>query len=204
MNFLRTALFVALFCTVLRPVFAQDSEPAAPPAIEKSREPTTTIEKFVARRGNIVIRDHYRQQRFSGTLSGILVLDLAVYSTPGAGAGNKVYGMRFLKPAPSSDRFPVDYVSFLDFDECQALSEALTYMLSLPTKTTGGSGEFDYTEVAYETRGRLRFGFEYREGKQIAFVEVGPKVVTMKMETLADVSKAIQAGLVRLKEMGAK
>jgi hypothetical protein len=61
--------------------------------------------------------------------------------------------------------------SFLDMDEVESLSQAITYMLSLLEKWNGNDRE--YTEVIFSTKGDFILGF-YQKGTEVqAFSKSG-------------------------------
>jgi hypothetical protein len=61
-------------------------------------------------------------------------------------------------------KFKKEDTSFLDLDEVESLSKALTYMMELSEKWKGTNRP--YTEVVFSTRGSFQIGF-YHKGERI-------------------------------------
>jgi len=170
----------------------------------KRPEPATAVEKFMARRGRLIIKDFYEVGTIRSNLVGQLDVKLLVLSAPGATAAEKVFGVKFERPAV--ERYESEGASFLDFDETTAALDALVFMRNLGAKMAGEDHE--YTEAIYETRGGMQIGFFQTDRKQTAFVEVGGpiggKPVFMDMDGLSDLENFLRQAVARLKDMGAK
>jgi len=180
----------------------QQQDVAAGPA--KKAEPSTAVEKFVARRGRLIVKDFYKVGVVEGKYLGSLDIQLLVFSAPGAASQDKVFGVRFERPAVKD--YESDETGFLDFDESSALLEALAFMETLAGRMS--SEEHENTEVIYETRGGMRLGFVQSGREQTAFVGVGGPIggkhVFLTMGALNEVNKLLKQAVARLGKMGAK
>ena len=181
--------------------YAQD---AAAPESAKKTEPTTAVEKFTARKGLLLVKDIYTVGTAGGesAFGSLKIRQLVVYA-PGAADAERVYGVRFERPAMGD--YELDQVGFLDFDECKALLEALAFIRELATRMASETHE--YTEVAYETRGGMRFGF-YQSVEMtgpVSFVNVGGlRTVFTKTDGLAQVRALVEQAVDGLRDKGAK
>jgi len=194
-------LLFALCCT--SSAYAQEA--VSPPEAAKKPEPATAIEKFMARRGVLIVKDFYNVGMVSGQLGTSLEIKMLILSSAGGpSAAQKIFGVRFSRPA--AGRYESEEVSFLDFDECVALLDALGFMQNLAIKMA--QEQHEYTEVIFVTRGGMRIGF-YQEGReQSAFAKVGGPIggkrCWLTMDGLAEVKDLVQQAVTRLREMGAK
>jgi hypothetical protein len=95
-------------------------------------------------------------------------MDALVIYEPGS--SQKVKGLRV--EVTESGSLERSNTSFIDLDELQSLSQALSYVSGLSAKWDGQSHD-PYTEVTYISKGEFEVGF-YQKGKQTrAFITSG-------------------------------
>ncbi len=176
---------------------ASAPEPTRPP-----EPPATKVEKFLARRGSIVVKEYAALGRTDGRY-GRLDLETSVVYAPGAEATEKIYGIRFTRPA--TEKYESDAISFLDYDECADAAAALRFMQKMAAEWA--STQREYTEVEYTSRGRVTFGFYQKGTEQAAYAYVGgpigAKGVFMSADKLGELAKLVEGGVQRLAQMGA-
>jgi hypothetical protein len=200
---LKICLLLAVVLLLEIPLIAEQTSPIS--AQEKSAiEPTTKIEKFVARRGQLIIKDFYKVGNIDDMFKDHLELTCLVFSVGSTMQSEKVFGVKFTRPGMVNYESEVN--SFLDFDETNALSNSLNYMIKLSKDMA--TEDIEYREVIYETRGGMRVGFLQEGKKQTAFVEVGGlirgKNVFLNIDDLSNLLTNINTAMNKLKSLGAK
>lgn len=164
-------LCVAAVCLgSCRAVLGQEAE--QPPA-----NPATAIERTLAQRGQLTVREFHDAGRID-TSAGVSVrIESVTVSVPSPiPSGDKspmlVFGVKFHTVPPDLSRpRPPSRSGFLDFDECRSAVVALSAIGELAAAMAKESR--DYTEVSYQSRGGVEFGFYQRHRAQTAFIRVG-------------------------------
>jgi len=166
--------------------FAQTKE------ADKAKEPPTKLEAFLARKGRLVIKDSYELGGIRGT--GKLDLDaLAIYE-PGAET-QKTKGIRI--QITEAGRLETSNTSFLDLDEVETSSKAISYMLDTANKWKT-AGRDAYSEVIYSTKGDFKLGFYQKASERGAFASsgyVGKADAFFELEELLHLKALLDKGL---------
>lgn len=125
------------------------------------KEPATKLEQFLAKKGKLIIKDSEEAGVLKGQYGTKITVDaLAIYEP--AKEAEKIRGLRI--EVYGGGRLERSDASFLDMDEVESLSQAITYMISLLEKWQGKSRE--YTEVIFSTKGDFQLGF-YQKGTKV-------------------------------------
>ncbi len=165
---------------------------------EKSKEPATKLEAFIAKKGKLIIKDSYEIAQISGMYGASIKLSAMLLYEP-AQESQKLKGLRI--EINEAGRIQRANVSFLDFDEGESLLKAVNYMIDLSTKWKDIDKE--YTEVTFSTRGDFYMGF-YQKGKgQTVYSSSGyinKAQCFMALEDLTSMKESIEKGLALLKE----
>ena len=147
----------------------------------------TTLESFMGKRGKMQIKDSYSLGSVTST-GRVDVSALVLYEPNGT---EKTKGIRI--EVTQGGRTEQTSTSFLDDDELESLSQALSYMSDLAGKWSAQSRD-PYTEVTYESQGEFRTGF-YQKGSQIgAFCSSGNIGRSTALLTVPDL--AVLKGLI--------
>jgi hypothetical protein len=159
---------------------------------QAQKEPATKLEQFLAKKGKLIIKDLYE----AGVLNGqygtkITVKALMIYE-PGKEA-DKLRGLRI--EVFEGGRLERSDTSFLDMDEVESLSQAITYMIGLLEKWQGKSRE--YTEVIFSTKGDFEIGF-YQEGAEVTSFSksgiIGAAICYFQTNDLSNLKAIIDKG----------
>jgi ribosomal protein L35AE/L33A len=153
--------FVLFLAVVLLPFTASTQEKKD----IKPTEPSTKLENFLLKKGRLVIKDSYEL----GMISCIheakqMTLDAMVIYEPGQEI-NRMRGLR-IEIEDRGERFAKSNTSFLDLEEIESLSKALSYMSDLSSKWKDQTKA--YTEVIFSTKGDFQIGF-YQKGSEQGF-----------------------------------
>jgi hypothetical protein len=143
--------------------------PTSSIAQEKTkREPATKLEQFLSKKGKLIIKEFNRVGKVSGQYGTKITIDALTIYEPG-NESQKIRGLRV--EVEGGGRFETSSTSFLDMDEVESLSQAISYMIRLLEKWKGISRE--YTEVIFSTRGDFRLGFYQEATKMQGFAKSG-------------------------------
>lgn len=200
----RRAIAVAavLLATTMAAYAAEAPDQAAP------EESPTTVERFMVQQGRILVKESHH----TGTVGGYqgAKLDIAAVKVSDAGTGETVYGVKFTRPGV--EKYERDRVSFLDYDEAAAALEALIFIRTMAAKMA--TEQHERTEVVYETRGGLQFGYIQMVGPELfpqvhhGVVSVGRRIgretILLLPDRLQHVEKHLRAALEHLRALGAK
>jgi len=170
---------------------------AAPQTTQKtapSTEEKTKFERFTSRKGSLIVKEYYAVGKIQGDHSQAKV-DAAVVSSPGDPV--KAYALRFEIQGYSSSA-----IAALDFDEATTLSSDLTRMIEMAQKMA--SGVDPYTEVTFESLAGFRAGFLQTGNEQTAFILGSNSNLFFKIEDLPVAKATIDAGVAKLRALGAK
>ena len=164
---------------------------------EKPKEPPTKLEAFLAKEGKIVVRDEYRL----GTLKklGTIEFRALVLYEPGMESQRiKGIGVEITEPG----RVERKRVSFLDLEEIESVSKAITYMADLAEKWKGQTREA-YTDVTFSAKGDFKIGFYHAGAKRSIFMYAGYALQTsafMGVEDFPEIKAILDKGLSLLKQ----
>lgn len=181
-------ILVGLLVMIAIPVMAE----------EKS---ATQLEQLIAKKGEVIIKDSY----YIGTIKCYLtdlrsgekvptgalkITALVIYQL---GTAERLYGLEICIGGETS---------FLDFEEVESLSKALSYMIEL-------SGEIKKsTEIFFQTKGDFKIGFSTKGLIPIAFSQTGSGIysafINMGIEELKNIKELIDKALIELKSLGAE
>lgn len=133
---------------------------------KQAEQPGTKLEAFLGTRGRLVVKDSYGIGQV-GNLGSAEMDALVIYEP---GSSQKIKGLRV--EVTEGGRLERSSVSFIDLDELQSLSEALSYMSNLAAKWNGQVHE-PYTEVIYSSKGEFKVGFFQKGTETSGFVSSG-------------------------------
>jgi len=135
---------------------------------QTQKEPATKLEQFLAKKGKLIIKDSHEAGVLKGQYGTKITVDALSIYEPGKEA-DKIRGLRI--EVYEGGRLERSDISFLDMDEVESLSQAITYMITLLEKWQGKNRE--YTEVIFSTKGDFELGF-YQKGTEVqAFSKSG-------------------------------
>ena len=152
-QFLISLLIVLLSFTVFTISYAKQ-----PPATQK---PATKLEQFLAKKGKILVKEFHKAGVFYGQYATKITIDALIIYEPGKGR-DKIRGLRI--EVYEGGRLDRSDTAFLDKEEVESLSQAITYMINLIKKWRGAYRE--YTEVIFSTKGDFKLGF-YQQNTQL-------------------------------------
>ena len=153
-------LFLVIFCIMGCPsILAAEAQQSTP---------STQLEAFSSKTGEIVVKDSYAIGTITGEYgSRVKILAEVIYS-PGK-EQQRVKGMRV--ELYDGGKFEKTAICFLDMDELNEFSKACLYIDDLMNKWKDTSRQ--YTEVTFYSKDKLKFGFYHEETEQQAFIEGG-------------------------------
>jgi hypothetical protein len=165
---------------------------------EKTKEPSTKLEAFIAKKGKLIIKDSYEIALISGMYGASLKIYFLLLYEPGQET-QAIKGLRI--EINESGRIERSSVSFLDYEEGESLLKAINYMIDLSTKWKALDRE--YSEVTFSTKGDFYMGF-YQKGKgQTVYSSSGYINKTkcfMSLKELTSMKDSVEKGLTLLKE----
>ncbi len=185
-------IFLSLLFVFL---FALPAVAAGQKTVEQ-KEPTTKIEAFLSRKGEIYIKDFY--EIGSHFYPGNITLTAVVLFKPGQEA-QKIKGMKIeVKEEGPLER---SNVAFLDMEEIESLSKALAYLENLAGKWK--DIEKSDSEAVYTTKDYFTMGFYKSKGEMKGFAScgfVGKTNAFFPVEDLKKVRISVEKGLQLLRE----
>jgi len=128
---------------------------------QSQNEPATKMEQFLAKKGKLIIKDSQEAGVLKGKYGTKITVESVMIYEPGKEA-DKIRGLRI--EVYEGGRRERSDISFLDMDEVESLSKAITYMITLLEKWQGTNRE--YTEVIFSTKGDFKLGF-YQKGTEV-------------------------------------
>lgn len=164
---------------------------------EKPKEPPTKLEAFLAKKGKLIVKDEYNV----GTLKklGTVEFSAIVLYEPGM-ESQRIKGMFVkIKESGSVER---KRTSFLDLEEIESMSKAITYMADLAEKWKGQTREA-YTDVTFSAKGDFQIGFYHAGTKRSVFMYAGYALQTsafMGVEDFPEIKAILDRGLSLLKQ----
>jgi hypothetical protein len=132
------------------------------------KEPATKLEEFLAKKGKLIVKDSHEAGVLHGQYGTKITIGALTIYEPGK-EEDKIRGLRI--EVYEGGRLERSDTSFLDMDEVESLSQAISYMITLLDRWQGSARE--YTEVIFSTKGDFILGF-YQKGTQVqAFSKSG-------------------------------
>jgi hypothetical protein len=177
----RTLTVLVLIAVAGLNAFAQ--QPSGVPPVSEPK-PQTKLEAFLSSKGTLVVKDFYELGKVGG-LGSSMSMDAVVLTQPGQ-EDQKIRGLRV--EVSESGRLERSNTSFLDMDEIESLSKALSYMTGLSEKWKPIEKQ-EYSEVQFATKGDFRIGFYQRKKNQGAFVSSGTVGVARAFIDVQDFAK---------------
>jgi hypothetical protein len=170
-------------------------------SVEQDIAEGTSVRRFMARRGAIVVKETRDIGSVQGIYSDKILLAAVVIAVVQHGKREMSYGVQLERVA--QDRNTTASV-FLDFEELGELKDALDFISA--TAKDFGSQQRDYTEITYSTRDRARLGFyQDKNGNQQAFVELQPHsdMSFFELDELTRLKLVLEKGKFHLESRGA-
>ena len=161
---------------------------------EKEDEKSTNVGRFLARRGVLLIKEFRDMSAVKGSVSTLIL------SSAQTTRGDVQYGIKLEHTDEDGD---MRGSGFLDYDEIAELIGAFDFIHSVANKMVGQ--QRDYTEVTYQTKDNLKFGFYQSDGRQQAFIDVGGygQSLFISVSKLQNLKSSIEAGRQHLVSRGA-
>lgn len=129
---------------------------------QSKKEPATRMEQFLSKKGKLIIKDSHEAGVLKGQYGTKITVDALTIYEPGK-EKDKIRGLRI--EVYEGGRLERSDISFLDMDEVESLSQAISYMITLLQKWQGTNRE--YTEVIFSTKGDFKLGF-YQKGNEVS------------------------------------
>ncbi|MEX2702326.1 MAG: hypothetical protein Q6368_004580 [Candidatus Baldrarchaeota archaeon] len=162
------------------------------------REPATKLEQFLSKKGKLIIKDFRKIGVISGQYGTKIKIDALTIYEPSS-EFQKIKGLRV--EIQGAGKFETTRTSFLDMDEVESLSQAISYMIRLLEKWKDYSRE--YTEVIFSTRGDFDLGF-YQKGTSVqGFAQsgvIGASTCYFPTSEFLSIKNLIDKGISLLKE----
>lgn len=140
-----------------------ESVPATSTTLESAKT-GTKLEAFLGKRGLVFVKDFYDVGRVKCEYGDVDMKGLVIYEP---GSSQKIKGLKV--EVTQSGR---SNSSFIDMDELQSLSDAISYVSDLSRKWAGQTHE-PYTEIMYVSKGEFDLGFFQKGTKATAYVSSG-------------------------------
>ncbi|RCK72655.1 MAG: hypothetical protein IGBAC_0466 [Ignavibacteriae bacterium] len=157
---LAICFLIAIFAS--QPIISQTTEE------QKLKEPSTKIGAFLAKKGKVVVKDFYRLGTVKGNFGSSMEFSALVIYEPGR-ESERLRGLKV--EINGGGRYERNNSSFLDFDEVESYSKAVSYLTQTASSWKAGSKE--YTEVIFSTKDDFSFGFYQKGTEQTCFSESG-------------------------------
>lgn len=131
-------------------------------------EPATKLEQFLSKKGKLIVKDSNNVGQITGQYGTKVDIEALVIYEPGK-ESERIRGLRI--EVHGGGRLERSDTSFLDMDEVESLSQAISYMVRIVEKWKDTSRE--YTEVIFSTRGDFQLGFYQKATSVNAFAKSG-------------------------------
>jgi len=167
---------------------------------EKEDEKSTNVGRFLARRGVLLIKEFRDMSAVKGEYGGKVSVSTLILSSAQTTRGDVQYGIKLEHTDEDGD---IRGSGFLDYDEIAELIGAFDFIHSVANKMVGQRR--DYTEVTYQTKDNLKFGFYQSDGQQQAFIDVGGygQSLFISVSKLQNLKSSIEAARQHLMSRGA-
>ncbi|HOV46089.1 MAG TPA: hypothetical protein PK044_03595 [Exilispira sp.] len=157
-------LIIVLCALVLLPMIASaQGENEGEP-----KEPPTKLEAFLAKKGNLIVKDFYKLGEVAGRYGSKIEFSALVIYEPGQ-ESQRIRGLKI--DITEGGKYERSNTSFLDLEEIESLSKALEYMGDLSAKWQNIKKE--YTEVVFSTKDDFNIGFYQIGSEQVSFSTIG-------------------------------
>ncbi len=157
-------LIIVLCALVLLPMIASaQGENEGEP-----KEPPTKLEAFLAKKGNLIVKDFYKLGEVAGRYGSKIEFSALVIYEPGQ-ESQRIRGLKI--DITEGGKYERSNTSFLDLEEIESLSKALEYMGDLSAKWQNIKKE--YTEVVFSTKDDFNIGFYQIGSEQVSFSTSG-------------------------------
>ena len=157
-------LIIVLCALVLLPMIASaQGENEGEP-----KEPPTKLEAFLAKKGNLIVKDFYKLGEVAGRYGSKIEFSALVIYEPGQ-ESQRIRGLKI--DITEGGKYERSNTSFLDLEEIESLSKALEYMGDLSAKWQNIKKE--YTEVVFSTKDDFNIGFYQIGSEQASFSTIG-------------------------------
>lgn len=165
-----------------------------------SEEKSTNVGRFLARRGVLMVKEMREMTAVKGDFGGRIEISSIILSSAPSNAGDVQFGVRLEQFDDEGDS---QGSGFLDFDELSELIGALDFIAGVASKML--HEQRDYTEVTYQTKDNLKFGFYQMEGDQRAFANIDSYrgMMFLSLNRLQSLKKSIEAAKIYLVSRGA-
>ncbi|MCI0331520.1 MAG: hypothetical protein L0196_11365 [candidate division Zixibacteria bacterium] len=141
------------------------SQPTKP---DTSKAPATKVEAFLSKKGTLVIKDFYKLSEISGNYATSMNFSALNAYIPGQ-ESEKTQGLKI--EIEEEGTYRQTHSSFLDIEEIESLSKAISYMANLIDQWKGSTK--DYSEIMFSTKDDFKIGFYQKESKFTAFASSG-------------------------------
>ena len=132
------------------------------------KEPPTKLEAFLAKKGNLIVKDFYKLGEVAGRYGSKIEFSALVIYEPGQ-ESQRIRGLKI--DITEGGKYERSNTSFLDLEEIESLSKALEYMGDLSAKWQNIKKE--YTEVVFSTKDDFNIGFYQIGSEQVSFSTIG-------------------------------
>lgn len=157
-------LIIVLCALVLLPMIAS----AQGENEGETKEPPTKLEAFLAKKGNLIVKDFYKLGEVAGRYGSKIEFSALVIYEPGQ-ESQRIRGLKI--DITEGGKYERSNTSFLDLEEIESLSKALEYMGDLSAKWQNIKKE--YTEVVFSTKDDFNIGFYQIGSEQVSFSTIG-------------------------------
>ncbi|HQJ39922.1 MAG TPA: hypothetical protein PK449_00005, partial [Exilispira sp.] len=134
----------------------------------ETKEPPTKLEAFLAKKGNLIVKDFYKLGEVAGRYGSKIEFSALVIYEPGQ-ESQRIRGLKI--DITEGGKYERSNTSFLDLEEIESLSKALEYMGDLSAKWQNIKKE--YTEVVFSTKDDFNIGFYQIGSEQVSFSTIG-------------------------------
>lgn len=132
--------------------------------------PSTKLEQFLSKKGKLIVKDSFDSGTLSGQYGTKISVDALMIYEPGK-EKEKICGLRI--EVEGAGRLERSDTSFLDLEEVESLSKAISYMINLVDNWKSKSR--NYTEVIFSTKGDFRLGFYQKGTEMTGFAQSGTR-----------------------------
>lgn len=169
---------------------------------EKTKEPATKLEAFLSKKGVLLVKSFRSLGEVCGkTGTNCIKFDAVVIVGPGE-EKQKIKGIKI--EITEGGRNPREHTSFLDYEEIESLSKALSYLLELSAQWASDSAK-EYTEVVFSTKDFFTIGFFQKGTEQTSFSSSGyigtARFFNENADALGSIKEKIDSGLNILKNL---
>lgn len=146
--------------------------------------PSTKLEQFLSKKGKLIVKDSFDSGTLSGQYGTKISVDALIIYEPGK-EEEKIRGLRI--EVKGGGRLERSDTSFLDLDEVESLSKAISYMINLVDNWKNKSR--NYTEVIFSTKGDFKLGFYQKGTEMTGFAQSGIIGAATSLFPVANLSK---------------